>query len=162
MKTAKNACGFIGCALVLAVLLAGASPAADNANGMVAVVNPTNPINDLSVTDLRRILLGERRFWKGNVQVKLALPQAGSRERDKLIGSLLGISTAEFARHWRAKVFRGEAPDEPLSLPDSSMGQYVVETPGALALITRKNLPAGVKVLKIGGKGPGESSYVLQ
>jgi hypothetical protein len=141
----------------------GQSAGAKGAEDIAVVVNSVNPTNDLSLSDLRRILMGERRFWGGNVQVRLALRERGARERDQVLSKVLRMDNKEFAEHWRAKVFRGEATDEPLTLSSSATAfQYVKETPGGLSFIAAKNIPADVKVLRIDGKLPGEAGYALK
>jgi ABC-type phosphate transport system substrate-binding protein len=139
------------------------SAASKGVEDIAVVVNSVNPTNDLSLSDLRRILMGERRFWGGNVQVRLALRERGARERDQVLNKVLRMDNKEFAEHWRAKVFRGEASDEPLTLSSNATAfQYVKETPGGLSFIATKNVPAEVKVLRIDGKLPGESGYALK
>lgn len=129
---------------------------------IAVVVNSVNPVSDLSVGDLRRMLLGERRFWGGNVQVRLALREHGARERDQVVSTILKMDNKAFSEHWRAKVFRGEAVDEPLTLSATMTFQYVKETPGALSFVSARNLPPEIKVLKIDGKLPGDPGYILK
>jgi len=108
---------------------------------IAVVVNPVNPDNDVSVAHLRRLLLGDRRFWAGNVRVKLAFRERGVRERDRVLVALLDMDNRAFDEHWRAKVFRGEAAEEPLTLTSREMViEYVRGTPGALAVTTVNSL----------------------
>ena len=140
------------------------STAGAKASGDIAVVvSSLNPANDLSLTELRRILMGERRFWGGNVQVRLVLRERGARERDQVLSSLLKMDNKAFAEHWRAKVFRGEASEEPLTVSSSAMTrQYLTETPVGLTFMVERNLPTQLKVLKIDGKLPGDPGYSLK
>ncbi len=136
---------------------------AKESGDIAVVVSSLNPVNDLSPAELRRILMGERRFWGGNVQVKLVLRERGTRERDQVLISLLKMDNKEFAEHWRAKVFRGEAAEEPLTVSSSAMArQCLKETPGGLTFMALQNIPAELKVLKIDGKLPGEPGYLLR
>jgi ABC-type phosphate transport system substrate-binding protein len=133
------------------------------AGDIAVVVNSINPATNLSLGDLRRILMGERRFWGGNVQVRLALREHGARERDQVLSTVLKMDDKAFAEHWRAKVFRGEASEEPLTLSSSATAfQYVKETPGGLSFVAAKNIPADLKVLRVDGKLPGEAGYALK
>src|SRR5947199_10437078 len=161
MKTAR--CIF-AMALGLCCGLGHAQSAASpkGAGDIAVVVNSVNPANDLSLGELRRILLGERRFWGGNVQVRLALREHGAREREQVVTTILKMDGKAFSEHWRAKVFRGEASDEPLTLSAAMTLQYVKETPGALSFVSAKNLPPEIKVVRIDGKLPGEPGYLLK
>lgn len=128
----------------------------------VVVVNATNPTSDVSLADLRRMLTGERRFWRGNVQVRLVLREPGSRGSDPVIAGLLKMTTAEFDRMWRTKEFRGELVGFPeFKLSDASVCQYVREHPGGISIIATKTLPPDVKILSVEGKLPGQAGYPL-
>ena len=130
---------------------------------IAVVVNVKNNYGELSLEDVRKILLGERAFWKGNVPVLLILRQPGTRERDEVISKLLKMSNADFARYWQAKVFRGEASAEPLAVPSNGMVTgYVADTPGALSFVSGRNIRDDLKVVKIDGRLPGEPGYPLK
>ncbi len=151
------ALAFAGC-LAQAQTNGGPKSTAD----IAVVVNSVNPVSDLSSGDLRRMLLGERRFWGGNVQIRLALRERGARERDQVVTTILKMDNKAFSEHWRAKVFRGEATDEPLTLSAALTMQYVKETPGALSFVSAKNLTPEIKILKIDGKLPGDPGYIFK
>lgn len=139
------------------------NPTVKASDDIAVVVNAANINDNLSIEDLRKILLGERRFWKGNVQVSLVLRQEGAWERDRVLAVLLRMTDADFARHWQAKIFRGEATGPPLAVPSNGMAtEYVADTPGAISFIVGKNLRADLKVLRINGKLPGEAGYPLK
>jgi hypothetical protein len=126
------------------------------------IVNTANPVNNLSMADLRRMLTGDRRFWRGNVQVKLALREPGSRERDRVLYSVARVSNKEFIDRWRAKIFRGEASEAPVSFSsDAEASRFLTENPGGMTFLPRGSLPRW-KVLKLEGKLPGETGYALK
>jgi hypothetical protein len=151
--------------LSVIVMLAGSlgSAPASTTSDIAVVVNASNPVNDLSVSELRNMLIGDRRFWKGNVRIKLILRGPGVRERDAVIDLLLKMDNKAFAAQWRAKVFRGEASEEPLSAPTvSHLEQYVMENPGAITFMTGKITAPKLKVLRLDGKLPGSDGYPLK
>jgi ABC-type phosphate transport system substrate-binding protein len=156
--------------IVLSGLNLGASGEGDTkaakmkaSDDIAVVVNTKNDVNELSLADLRQILLGERRFWKNRAPLMLVLREPGARERDRVLADSLKMSNAEFGRHWQDKVFRGEASAAPLALPSNGVAsQYVVDTPGAITFVIGKSLRSDLKVLKLEGKLPGEPGYPLQ
>jgi ABC-type phosphate transport system substrate-binding protein len=161
----------ICCSTILVALLlccgmqAGSqiAPTVKASNDIAVVVNANNAYDRLSPEDLRKILLGERRFWRGNVQVALILRQQGVRERDQVLEVLLKMSNADFEKLWQAKMFRGEASSLPLAVPSNGMvSEYVADTPGAISFVVGKNLRPDLKVLKIDGKLPGEPGYLIK
>jgi ABC-type phosphate transport system substrate-binding protein len=130
---------------------------------IAVVVNASNPVNDLSLSELRNMLTGDRRFWKGNVRIKLILREPGTRERDAVLGLLLEVDNKAFAAQWRARVFRGEATDKPLSVRSASqVEQYLLENPGGITFMTAKTTVPQLKVLRLEGKRPGEHGYALK
>lgn len=142
----------------------GSSQASSQGGGDIAVVvNASNPVNDLSVSELRSMLIGDRRFWKGNVRVKLILREPGTRDRDAVLGLLLKLDNKAFAAHWRAKVFRGEASEVPPSVPSvSQIEHFLLENPGGITFMTAKITQPQLKVLRLDGKLPGDPGYALK
>ena len=138
----------------------GASASSD----IAVVVNAKNPTDKITADELRRILLGEHLFWKGNGQVKLVLRQQGARESDEVIKALLHMTNEEFDKRWSEKIYRGEVVDRPTRVPSNGMAlEYVADTPGAIAFLTMGGtLRSDLKILKIDGKSPGEQGYLLK
>ena len=134
------------------------------ATGDVAVVvNSKNSTDDLSLSDLRRILSGERKFWSNRTPVTLVLRSEGARERAVVLSAVLRMNDNMFKDYWLGKVFRGEASGEPLSVPSSGLAtEYVAGSPGAVTFIAGKDVRSDVKVLKIDGKLPGDAGYPLK
>src|ERR1044071_2297707 len=103
MKKIRCMLGFV---VMLACVLES-SHASSQGGDIAVVVNASNPVNDVSLSELRNMLMGDRRFWKGNVRVSLILREPGTRDRDAMLALLLKLDNKAFAAHWRAKVFRG-------------------------------------------------------
>ena len=152
----------------IAVLLLFSCPgypqhAGADSGDIAIVVNGSNPTENLSVADVRRILLGERMFWAGNVQIKLVLRERGAKEREQVLSRLLKMNDEAFDGFWRAKVFRGEAPGEPLAVSSTAqVTQYVMRLPGAIAFMPLRSHSSELKIVKLEGKMPGEAGYILR
>jgi hypothetical protein len=152
----------LGCGLMLACLL-GSSHASSQGGDIAVVVNASNPVNDVSLSELRNMLMGDRRFWRGNVRVKLILREPGTRDRDAVLGLLLKLDNKMFAAHWRAKVFRGEASEEPPCVPSASqIESFLLQNPGGITFMTAKITTPQLKVLRLDGKLPGDPGYALK
>ena len=163
MKTAKHICITFLLGVALSGVAHSQTAGPEAANEIAVVVNAMNPLSDLALPELRKMLLGERRFWKGNVQVRLVLREPGARERDRVIKLVLNMRNADFAELWRAKVFRGEAADEPPAMTSSALaGQYVGRIAGGITFMLAKNVPSNLKVLSVDGKLPGQAGYILK
>jgi ABC-type phosphate transport system substrate-binding protein len=134
------------------------------ASDIAVVVNAKNTTDRLTAEELRRILLGDRQFWKGTAQVKLILREHGTRESDVVLKVLLHMTNEDFNKHWSEKIYRGEVTDRPTRVPSSGLAlEYVAGAPGAITFITATgSLRSDLKVVRIDGKLPGEQGYLLK
>jgi ABC-type phosphate transport system substrate-binding protein len=134
------------------------------AGGDIAiVVRPDVPIDNLSFSELRRMLLGDRQFWSSNVRVTLLVRAPGAREREVVLKTIYQMSEAQFRQYWIAKVFRAEAASGPRIVYSNEMAaELALAIPGAVAFVEASQAPKGLKVLKINGLLPGEKGYPLR
>lgn len=150
----------VGVAIGLASL-AGPSSAVAQTSPVAIVVNEKNPINNLSITELRKLFAGEKHSWTGGTPVKIFVRAPGAYERLVML-KLLDMSEMEYKTYWTAQVFRGEAQAEPIALFSNGMQKEAVATyPGAVALVTLRDVKPGMKVVKLDGHMPGDAGYAL-
>ena len=156
----------IGRAAALCLLLLQArepTVAAGVENQIAVVVRADLPVNNLSMSDVRKVLLGDRQFWNPGLRVTLLISAPGSRERDVVLKTIYQMSEAQFKQYWIAKVFRAEASSGPRIVYSTEMAaELAAAIPGAVAFVEASQVPKGLKVLKIDGRLPGEPGYVLR
>jgi ABC-type phosphate transport system substrate-binding protein len=142
----------------------GLVPARAAASGDVAiVVRPETPVDNLSLGDLRRVLLGDRQFWSSNLRVTLLVRAPGAHEREVVLSTVYQMSEAQYRQYWIAKVFRAEASSAPRIVYSSEMAVELTSSlPGALAFVDASQVPKNLKVVKINGALPGDSKYPLR
>lgn len=147
---------------VLAGSLLFAAPA-QAAVPIAVIVHEQVQVDDLPLSELRRIFLGERLFWTGDLTITLLVPPHGSRERAVLLDKVYERrSEAEYKHYWINKLFDEETQTVPKITGSPRMSASLVrEIPGAIALVPANRIPRGVKVLRIDGKQPGEAGYPL-
>jgi hypothetical protein len=144
-------------ALVLQPVRLGAQSA-----DIAVVVHPDVAVDNLPLTELRRMLLGDREFWPSGVRVTLLLRAPIAKERDIAVQRVCEMSEAQFRQHWIAKVFRADTPNSPKIVYSGEMAlDQVGHVPGALTFVQASAVGKGVKVLKIDGKLPGQTGYPL-
>lgn len=130
---------------------------------IAVVVNKQNPVNNLSLAELRRLFRGEQLFWKGKLAVTLLMRASGAREREVAMRILFQMDDQDYKRHWVDKVFRGEATAPPAELFSNGAAQDgVANIPGAVALVSAKEISSKVKVLRIDGRLPDDEGYPLR
>ena len=130
---------------------------------IAVVVNADTPVSDLSLSEVRKVLLGERQYWNSKLPVTLLIRAPVARERDVVLKVIYQMSEAQFKQYWVAKIFRAEAASPPKIVYSNDM-QYdlVAAIPGAIAFVDAKAVRAGVKVLRVDGHLPGEKDYPLR
>lgn len=147
--------GFVSSAYVPTTGAAGADVA--------VVVRPDTPVNDLSLSQARKILLGEQQFWNSSLRVTLLLRAPVARERDVVLKVIYRMSEPEFRQFWIAKMFRAEVASGPKVVYSNEVAtELVMAIPGSVAFVDASDVPKGLKILKIDGKLPGQPGYPLK
>jgi hypothetical protein len=155
--------------LAVVALAAGVAPAlgAAGAQGqadIAVIVHPDVAIDNLTLAELRRVWLGDREFWPSGERITLFIRAPVAAERDAVVSVLCRMTEAQFRQHWIAKVFRNESPSGPkIVYSADSAREQVARVPGAIALVPASAAgTAGVKVVRIDGRRPGEAGYPLR
>src|SRR5262245_47086717 len=150
-------------AIALVVSASSATPAMQATPDIAVIVNPGVPVENLSIAELRRILLGDREFWASGVRVTLLIRAPIARERDAAVKEVCQMTEAQFRQHWIGKVFRADTPSGPKIVYSNEMAiDQASRVPGAIAFVPAPVTNKSVKVLKIDGKAPGQTGYGLK
>jgi hypothetical protein len=162
--TSKRVVTFLWTILWLFVSLHSPSSAQTSSGADIAVVvNADTPVTDLSLAEVRKVLLGERQYWNSKLPVVLLIRAPVARERDVVLRVIYQMSEAQFKQYWVAKIFRAEAASPPKIVYSNDM-QYELLTalPGAIAFVDSRNVRPGAKVLRVDGHMPGDRDYPLR
>jgi phosphate transport system substrate-binding protein len=148
----------------LPVLLAGAlltpSLPRDVRAQIVVIVNPRNPVKDLSLEELRRLYLGRTTTFRQDLQVSLMEQAVVS---DAFYQAALGMNEARVRRHWIGIVFSGETAKPPRSFAAAEeLKKAVAENPGAIAFIDLAETDPDMKVVTSNGRQPDDERYPLR
>src|SRR5215510_11013828 len=129
---------------------------------IAAVVHRDVPIDDLTFSELRKIVLGDRQFWSSNLRVTLLIRAPYARERDVVLKNILQMSEAQFRQYWIGKVFRAESAAAPKTVYSNEMSLTLLNNiPGSVAFVDASQVPKDLKVVRLGGLLPGEKGYPL-
>ena len=149
--------------LLAFALLPFAAAAADEAIDVAIVVKPEVPVDGLTMAEVRKVFMGERQYWTSNMRVTLLVRAPVARERSIVLTKLYEMTEAQYRQYWISKVFRADAATGPKIVYTNDMAVELVKAiPGAVAFVDSKKVPAGLKVLKVDGKLPGEKGYPLR
>lgn len=129
---------------------------------LAIVVNPQNPVTELSARELREVLLMERQHWRGGARVYLILPESGTPEKDLLLRKGLQMNEDQLRRHFLTKLYGGEIPAFPGTAASPAAARRVVaHAPNALAVVDSSTVDGTVKLVRIDGRRPGDPGYLL-
>jgi ABC-type phosphate transport system substrate-binding protein len=130
---------------------------------VAVVVHPDTPVSDLSLAEVRKVLLGERQYWNSKLPVTLLIRAPVARERDVVLRVIYQMSEAQFKQYWVAKIFRAEVASPPKIVYSNDLQYDLVSAiPGAIAFVDAKNVRPGLKVLRVDGHLPGDRDYPLR
>ena len=155
------------CALCLvATVRAGSREAVadDAANGPLAiVVNRANPVDNLTLAELRRVFTFETQKWPNGRKITLVLREKGQPERGDAIRLVSGMSEAQYNRHVLYERFRGSVRSDPRSIESAgAMLRFVFNAPGAIGYVPADQVDDTTKVLRIDGLLPTDDGYPLR
>jgi len=145
---------------------AGASPAgADQGTAiepLVIVVNHSNPVNDLTFDELRRIFLGNRSHWPNGRRITLVMREPGEPERRTVLHEVCGMNEDQFKNHFVHGLFTGEILVSPKIL-SSPVGvrKFIFNVPGAIGYLRVGDVDDSVKVVRIDELLPDDKGYRL-
>ena len=149
--------------LAFVLMAVPAAAAVEDAIDVAIVVKPEVPVDNLSMADVRKVFMGERQYWNSGMRVTLLVRAPVARERSIVLDKLYEMTEAQYRQYWISKVFRADAATGPKIVYTNDMAVELVKAiPGAVAFVDAKKVPAGLKVLKVDGKLPGEKGYPLR
>ena len=132
-------------------------------DALAIVVHRANPVESLTVPELRRIFMLETQNWPHGRRITVVLREKGQPERNEAIRMICGISEAEYERHLLLQTFRGSVTRPPRSIQSAaSMLRFIFNTPGAIGYVPAGEVDDSVKVVAIDGRLPGDADYPLQ
>ena len=154
----------------LALRVGGSQPAAaapqdpaELERCLAVIVNQSNPVENLSLAELRRIFRADRNHWPDGRRVTIALREPGKPERATVLREIYQMTERDFSRYFLQATFTGEALSTPKTLATASgVRKFVFNVPGAIGCVRAGEVDETVKVIRLDGRLPGEKGYRLQ
>ncbi len=152
----------------MAVAVVAGPPALARSQGAATgtfalVVHQSNPVNNLTLTELRRIFMMEMQTWPHGRKITLVLGEKGQPGRAEVIRVVCGISEADYDRHILLQTFRGTIGWGPRAIQSTAaMLRFVFNAPGAIAYVPADQTDTSTKVLRIDGLLPADPRYPVR
>ncbi|MFZ3340035.1 MAG: hypothetical protein WA609_06690 [Terriglobales bacterium] len=160
---------FLGIAVLSALWMAlGTSPAEAAGEPIVVIVNKSNPVDNLSMEELKKLFLSDRSRWDTGKAVAPVILPPGTPERTSFLKKVCGMSDADMNKYFMQAAFTGKSatPPKPLSSA-AAVKAFVAESPGAIGFVKGMDFhgdgsDGGVKAVKIDGAAAGDAGYKLR
>ena len=132
-------------------------------HSLAIIVNQSNPVENLSAAELRRIFMGERSHWPNGRRITPVMMGAGTLERKAMLRDVCQMSDKDFDNRFLHGVFTGEVFVSPKTLETSSdVRKFVFNVPGAIGYIRAADADTSVKIVRVDGHLPADKEYGLR
>jgi ABC-type phosphate transport system substrate-binding protein len=150
--------------LLLACALAWPeAPAQAQSPPLAIVVHVSNPVDNLTYSELRRIFMLDTQTWPHGRKITVVLREKGQPERAETIRTICGLSEPDYDKHILFRTFQGSVNIGPRSLLSAAaVLRFVYNAPGAIGSVAADQVDATVKVLRVDGFLPGDARYRLR
>ena len=161
---------FVAIALVLglrpnqtAQATSPSKPRSNAGQSLAIVVNRSNPTNNLSFSELRKIFLGERSHWPNGHRIAIAMLDYGQPERQTVLRLIYRLDENGYQNHLLRGMFLGDVFVAPKTLATPLIvRKFVFNAPGAIGYLRASDIDDTVKVVRIDGLLPDNKDYRLQ
>jgi ABC-type phosphate transport system substrate-binding protein len=144
-------------------LQAGFSTYRDLADSLGIVLNRSNPVENISFTELRKIFLGEQSHWSNGRRITVVMLEPGKQERQAILAQIYRMDDKEFDKHFSQGLSTGEVHAAPKTLGNSSeVLKFVSNVPGAIGYVRVTEADDSVKVVHIDSRLPGDKDYGIR
>lgn len=155
---------------ILPLLLAGLlalSPAflsgAGSDQSLAIIVNPSNPVENCSFEELRKIFMGEKSHWPNGRRITLVMLDPTLPERKVVLREIYNMSEKDLNNHFIQGVFSGGVLAPPKTLASAAeVRKFVFNVPGAIGYVRGTDVDPSVKILRIDGRLPDDKDYRLR
>jgi len=142
----------------------GTSESARSASEDLAIVlNTANPTDNLSLAQLRGIILGDRAHWPDGQKITVVMREQGQPERALILRLVCRMSETDFNQYLMHSTFTGQVQTGPKLLTSvTGVRKFVFNVPGAIGYVRAGEVDRSVKAVRIDGRLPGEEGYKLR
>ena len=129
---------------------------------LAIVVNRSNPVDELSLVELRKVLLASRSHWISGRRITIVMRDPGDPGRSAILRQVCGMNDEQFKNHFLHGLFTGEILVSPKNLSSpAGVRRFIFNVPGAIGYLRVSDVDESVKVLKIDGLTPHDDGYKL-
>jgi ABC-type phosphate transport system substrate-binding protein len=145
-----------------------AHPAEAAGDPIVVIVNNANPVDNLSMGELKKLFLSDRSRWDTGKAVAPVMPAPGAPERTSFLKLVCGMNDGDLGKYFMQAAFTGKSATPPKEVGSASaLKSFVAGSPGAIGFVKAFDFhgdgsDGGVKAVKIDGAAASDPNYKLK
>jgi ABC-type phosphate transport system substrate-binding protein len=140
----------IACALLFVLVGASAGPiGAQDSGAYKVIVNPANPMTQMSRLKLGEIFLKKDKRWPDGQPVVPVEPSTKAATRQRFTQEIFGKTTMAVSAYWQQMIFSGKGIPPAEKATDLEVVAFVRDTPGSIGYVGSGADLSGVKILAI-------------
>lgn len=147
-------------------LMAPVHPVQAAGDPIVVIVNAANPVDNLSLGELKKLFMSDRSKWDTGKSVAPVMVAAGAPERTAFLKTVCGMSDGDFSKYFLQAAFTGKSATPPKEVGSAaSVKAFVAGSAGGIGFVKATDLAAGdngVKAVKIDGAASADGGYKLK
>jgi len=148
---------------IVRVAVASPRPRTDPRQVLAIIVNRSNPVENLSFAELRKIFLGERSRWPNGHRVVVTMMESGNSERETILREVYHMNENGYRDYFLKGTYTGDIPASPKTVSSPViLRKFVFNTPGAIGYLRASDVDGSVKVVTIDGRLPDAFDYKLR
>ena len=130
---------------------------------LAIIVHKSNPVQNLSLAELREYFLAERGYWSTRQKIRIAMREPGSPEREAVLRLICGMNRdQDFTTYFLHAKFSEQVTEEPRNLDSvSNMIRFVANVSGAIGYVRADEVDPSVRVITVDNASPGDPGYKL-
>lgn len=135
---------------------------------IVVIVNTANPVDNLSMSELKKLFMSDRSKWDTGKAVAPVMVAAGAPERTAFLKIVCGMNDSDFSKYFMQAAFSGKSATPPKEVSSAqSVKSVVAGSPGAIGFVKAGDFhgdgsDGGVKAVKVDGASAADAGYKLK
>jgi ABC-type phosphate transport system substrate-binding protein len=130
---------------------------------LAILVNRSNPVENLSSAELRKVFLGEQNHWSDGHRVTVVMLESGKPERQVVLTRIYRMEEKDFNAYFLHHVFTGDIHAAPTTLATpTEVLRFVSNVQGAIGYLRTSAVDESVKVVRIDSVLPCDKEYSIR
>jgi ABC-type phosphate transport system substrate-binding protein len=150
-------------ALIATAVVGSGMPLRAAPEDLAVIVNKSNPVTSLTMTQLRKIVLAQEAKWPGGGKITMWMTSPGQPERAGTLKIVCGMSETDYTLHFMHASFNGDSGDPPKTVGSGALVRAAIAgAANGVGFIRASQVDDSVKIIAIDGGRPGDPAYKLR